>query len=257
MACGIAGRRARSSWCASTGAIPPTSSGASRDGVVPNVARFMKNGFSAVADGERPELHVPEQYVDHHGQRRQSVHGISGNFYLDPRHGRGRGDDRARAAPLAHDDGGVLPARRARWCRSPPRTSCAAQLGKEMDLSRGSVNALVGAGRPSAPWRRPGIEDAARVRRPAPARHVLGRAVAVRAGGGGQAPRGAPAAESVSVADRLRPAQVRAGRGRGRPLLPRHGRPVRRASMRSARDPGAHRRPRHERQVATPTDRPR
>ena len=39
-----------------------------RDGIVPNVARFMKNGFSAIADGDVPELHVPEQHVDHHGQ---------------------------------------------------------------------------------------------------------------------------------------------------------------------------------------------
>ena len=52
------------------------------DGVVPNVARFVKTGFSAVAQGERAELHLPQQHVHRH-RHAQSVHGISGNFYLD------------------------------------------------------------------------------------------------------------------------------------------------------------------------------
>src|SRR5438445_13570114 len=53
-----------------------------RDGVAPNVARFMKTGFAAVADGDVPSFTCPNNMSIATGSA-QSVHGISGNFYLD------------------------------------------------------------------------------------------------------------------------------------------------------------------------------
>src|SRR3989442_3623708 len=53
-----------------------------RDGVVPHVARFLKTGFGAVADGDVPSFTCPNNMSIATGSP-QSVHGISGNFYLD------------------------------------------------------------------------------------------------------------------------------------------------------------------------------
>jgi phosphonoacetate hydrolase len=53
------------------------------DGIVPNVARFMEEGFSAVADGIMPSFTCPNNMSLVTGSP-ASVHGISGNFYLDP-----------------------------------------------------------------------------------------------------------------------------------------------------------------------------
>src|SRR5437016_5033094 len=53
-----------------------------RDGVVPNVARFMKTGFAAVADGDVPSFTCPNNMSITTGSP-PAVHGISGNFYLD------------------------------------------------------------------------------------------------------------------------------------------------------------------------------
>src|SRR2546430_11223345 len=53
-----------------------------RDGIVPNVARFMKAGFAAVADGDVPSFTCPNNMSIATGSP-PAVHGISGNFYLD------------------------------------------------------------------------------------------------------------------------------------------------------------------------------
>src|SRR5919198_3262475 len=53
-----------------------------RDGIVPNVARFMTAGFGAIADGDVPSFTCPNNMSIATGSP-QSVHGISGNFYLD------------------------------------------------------------------------------------------------------------------------------------------------------------------------------
>src|SRR3989449_3075612 len=53
-----------------------------RDGVVPNVARFMKTGFAAVADGDVPSFTCPNNMSITTGSP-PAVHGISGNFYLN------------------------------------------------------------------------------------------------------------------------------------------------------------------------------
>src|SRR2546430_8075767 len=53
-----------------------------RDGIVPNVARFTKAGFAAVADGDVPSFTCPNNMSIATGSP-PAVHGISGNYYLD------------------------------------------------------------------------------------------------------------------------------------------------------------------------------
>jgi phosphonoacetate hydrolase len=52
------------------------------DGIIPNIARFMADGFSAVADGTVPSFTCPNNMSIVTGGPAR-IHGISGNFYLD------------------------------------------------------------------------------------------------------------------------------------------------------------------------------
>ena len=57
------------------------------DGILPNIRRFRQNGFSAVAHGVMPSYTNPNNMSIVTGSP-QSVHGISGNYFLDPETGR-------------------------------------------------------------------------------------------------------------------------------------------------------------------------
>ena len=57
-----------------------------REGVIPNIARFIQQGFSTVADGTVPSFTCPNNMSIITGTP-ASRHGISGNFYLDVRTG--------------------------------------------------------------------------------------------------------------------------------------------------------------------------
>ena len=52
------------------------------DGAVPNIARFVAQGFGTVADGSMPSFTCPNNMSIITGTP-TSRHGISGNFYLD------------------------------------------------------------------------------------------------------------------------------------------------------------------------------
>ena len=56
-------------------------------GYIPNVARFIANGFNAVAEGTVPSVTCTNNMSLITGSP-ASVHGISGNFYLDPATGK-------------------------------------------------------------------------------------------------------------------------------------------------------------------------
>ena len=56
---------------------------AGQDGIIPNVERFMAQGFGAVADGIVPSLTNPNNLSIVTGSP-PAVHGISGNYFLDP-----------------------------------------------------------------------------------------------------------------------------------------------------------------------------
>src|SRR5262245_36242685 len=128
-----------------------------RDGIVPNVARFMKTGFSAVADGDVPTFTCPNNMSIATGSP-QSVHGISGNFYLDP-------DTRE---PVVMTGPELLRSRTimaessrhgARVASITAKDKLRRQLGKDMDLGNGSVSFSAECADQRSP-EETGIEDA-------------------------------------------------------------------------------------------------
>ncbi len=109
-----------------------------KDGAIPNIARFIKRGFSTVADGTVPSFTCPNNMSIITGTP-ASKHGISGNFYLDPATGKAvvmsgpellRGDtilcQFARAG--------------ARVVSITAKDKLRRQLGKDLDLSGGSIS---------------------------------------------------------------------------------------------------------------------
>ncbi len=109
-----------------------------RDGILPNVARFMKTGFSAVANGDVPSFTCPNNMSIATGSP-PSVHGISGNFYLDPASGEAvvmTGPELLRSRTIMAEfslHGAVVASVTA-------KDKLRRQLGKDMYLAGGSVS---------------------------------------------------------------------------------------------------------------------
>ncbi len=108
------------------------------EGAIPNIARFIQQGFSTVADGTVPSFTCPNNMSIITGTP-ASKHGISGNFYLDTATGKAvvmsgpellRGDtilcQFARAG--------------ARVVSITAKDKLRRQLGKNLDLSGGSIS---------------------------------------------------------------------------------------------------------------------
>jgi phosphonoacetate hydrolase len=109
-----------------------------KDGIVPNVARFMKTGFSVVAQGEIPSFTCPNNLSIATGSP-QSVHGISGNFYLDG----ASGEAVAMTGPellRTHTIMAEFSRHGATIVSITAKDKLRRQLGKDVDLSEGSVN---------------------------------------------------------------------------------------------------------------------
>jgi phosphonoacetate hydrolase len=109
-----------------------------RDGVVPNVARFMKRGFAAVAQGDMPSFTCPNNMSITTGAP-PSVHGISGNFYLDPVTGEAvvmTGPELLRSRTIMTE----FSRHGARVVSITAKDKLRRQLGKDMDIAGGSVN---------------------------------------------------------------------------------------------------------------------
>ena len=109
-----------------------------RDGIVPNVARFMKNGFSAVANGDVPSFTCPNNMSITTGSP-PAVHGISGNFYLDPATGEAvvmTGPELLRSRTIMAE----FSRHGARVASITAKDKLRRQLGKDMSLAGGSVN---------------------------------------------------------------------------------------------------------------------
>jgi len=104
---------------------------------IPNVARFMQRGFSAVADGTVPSVTCTNNMSIVTGAP-ASVHGISGNFYLDSATGKAvvmTGPELLRGETIF-----------AQFARAGARVAAVTakdklrrQLGKGLDLSRGNI----------------------------------------------------------------------------------------------------------------------
>ena len=107
------------------------------DGLLPNVARFMRDGFATVADGAVPSFTCPNNMSLVTGAP-ASVHGISGNYYLDARTGEAvvmTGPEllRSRTILAAFADAG------ARVVAITAKDKLRRQLGAGLDVTRGNV----------------------------------------------------------------------------------------------------------------------
>jgi phosphonoacetate hydrolase len=108
-----------------------------RHGYIPNVTRFMERGFSAVADGTVPSVTCTNNMSIVTGAP-ASLHGISGNFYLDPATGEAvvmTGPELLRGETIF-----------AQFARAGARIAAVTakdklrrQLGKGLDLARGNI----------------------------------------------------------------------------------------------------------------------
>ncbi len=109
-----------------------------KDGVVPNVARFLRTGYGTVVLGSVPSFTCPNNMSIATGVP-QSVHGISGNFFLDTTTGEAvvmTGPELLRVRTVMAE----FSRHGATVVSITAKDKLRKQLGKDMDLSKGSVN---------------------------------------------------------------------------------------------------------------------
>ena len=109
-----------------------------RAGIIPNIARFMAEGFSTVADGTVPSFTCPNNMSLITGAP-PSVHGVSGNFYLDVDTGQAvvmTGPELLRSRTILAEfaDAG------ARVVSITAKDKLRRQLGKDLDLRHGNIS---------------------------------------------------------------------------------------------------------------------
>ncbi|MEE9250310.1 MAG: alkaline phosphatase family protein, partial [Alphaproteobacteria bacterium] len=109
-----------------------------KDGIIPYIERFMKDGFSAIADGVVPSFTNPNNMSIVCGGP-PSAHGISGNFFLDPE----SGAEVMMNDPKFLRSSSVL----AEFSRNGAKVVAITakdklrkQLGKGLDMAEGSIN---------------------------------------------------------------------------------------------------------------------
>lgn len=108
-----------------------------REGAIPNIARFMQEGFAVVAEGTVPSFTCPNNMSIVTGTP-ASRHGISGNFYLDTATGEAvvmTGPELLRCDTVLKGfaDAG------AKVVAITAKDKLRKQLGKGLDVSRGNV----------------------------------------------------------------------------------------------------------------------
>lgn len=109
-----------------------------RDGIIPNIERFLREGFAATADGTVPSFTCPNNMSLITGAP-PSVHGISGNFYLDMATGEAvvmTGPELLRSRTILAEfaDAG------AKVISITAKDKLRKQLGKDLDLTRGNIS---------------------------------------------------------------------------------------------------------------------
>ena len=110
---------------------------AKREGIIPNTARFMQQGFSAIADAVTPTFTCPNNVSIITGSP-PAVHGISGNFYLDPATGKAvvmTGPELMRSTTILAAFGKAG----AKVISITAKDKLRQQLGKDMDMKRGDI----------------------------------------------------------------------------------------------------------------------
>jgi phosphonoacetate hydrolase len=108
------------------------------DGSIPNIARFMRQGFSVVADGTVPSFTCPNNMSIITGTP-ASKHGISGNYYLDVKTGEAvvmTGPELLRGDTILAQ----FAKAGARVVSITAKDKLRKQLGKNLDVSRGNIN---------------------------------------------------------------------------------------------------------------------
>ena len=108
------------------------------EGAIPNIARFMREGFATVADGTVPSFTCPNNMSIITGTP-ASRHGISGNFYLDVR----TGDAVVMTGPELLRGDTILSrfaAAGAKVASITAKDKLRRQLAKDLDVSRGNVS---------------------------------------------------------------------------------------------------------------------
>ncbi len=106
------------------------------DGVIPNIARFMHEGFSTIADGTVPSFTCPNNMSLITGAP-PSVHGISGNFYLNEA-GEAvvmTGPELLRSPTIIAEFAG----RGAKVAAITAKDKLRRQLGKGLDMTHGNM----------------------------------------------------------------------------------------------------------------------
>ncbi len=109
-----------------------------QDGAIPNIARFMKDGFSVIADGTVPSFTCPNNMSIITGTP-ASRHGISGNFYLDTRTGEAvvmTGPELLRGDTIITK----FAEAGAKVVSITAKDKLRKQLGKNLDVARGNVS---------------------------------------------------------------------------------------------------------------------
>jgi phosphonoacetate hydrolase len=107
-------------------------------GLVPNVARFMQTGFSAIAECVIPSFTCPNNVSIVTGSP-PSIHGISGNFYLDPQSGHAvvmTGPELMRSTTILAE----FSRQGAKVVSITAKNKLRQQVGKDMNIAGGSIN---------------------------------------------------------------------------------------------------------------------
>jgi len=108
------------------------------DGSIPNIARFMRQGFSVIADGTMPSFTCPNNMSIITGTP-ASRHGISGNYYLDTRTNQPvvmTGPELLRGDTIISK----FAAAGAKVVSITAKDKLRKQLGKNLDVSHGNVS---------------------------------------------------------------------------------------------------------------------
>lgn len=109
-----------------------------KEGAIPNIAKFMREGFAVVAEGTVPSFTCPNNMSIITGTP-ASKHGISGNYYLDVKTGEAivmTGPDLLRGDTILKKfaDAG------AKVVSITAKDKLRKQLGKGLDVSKGNIS---------------------------------------------------------------------------------------------------------------------
>lgn len=120
------------------GSDPAYFTAAAKAGVIPNTERFMRTGFNAIAECVIPSFTCPNNVSIITGSP-PAVHGISGNFFLDPDTRKAvvmTGPELMRSTTILAEFGRAG----AKVVSVTAKDKLRQQLGKDMDIAGGGIN---------------------------------------------------------------------------------------------------------------------